>query len=205
MGFIIGYKCGDKSFLAADTLKIISYSQIHDINSRQSKIQKFKNVVIAYVGEYKLFYNFVKIINPNDFPSPLTKEFMLKEFYPKYLDFIVENDAATIESGVIVDTTFEMMIMEENKIYDIGANCVDLVCNLNASGENYNIFKVQQAYDKKLNGIDMLELIFKETNDSLSGSKYPFIVYKSNTNELLVFNEDGSIEATEISSCWEEL
>ena len=205
MGFIIGYKCGNESYLVADTLKIISSSKIHDINSRQAKIQKFKNVVIAYVGEYKLFYKFVNEINPNNFPSPLTKEFMLKEFYPKYLDFIVNNDAATFESSAIVDTTFEMMIMDGNRIYDIGANCVDSVWGLNASGENYYIFKVQKAYDKKLSGIDMLKMIFKETNNLLSESSYPFIVYKSNTNELLIFNEDGSIETTKISSCWEEL
>ncbi len=205
MGFILGYQCGDESFLAADTLKLLSCSQMFDINSRQAKIQKFKNVVIAYVGEYKLFYKFVNEINPNDFPCPLTKEFILKELYPKYVNFLVENDAATIKSYVVVDAVFELMIMEGNKIYDIGPSCVDLVCNLNASGENYNVFQAYKGYDKKLSGIDMLKAIFKEANCILSESKYPFIVYKSNTSELLVFYEDGSIETTEISSCWEEL
>lgn len=205
MGFIIGYQCGNESFLAADTLKLFKRCQIVDINSRQAKIQKFKNVVIAYVGEYELFYKFVNEINPNDFPCPLTKEFIFKELYPRYVDFLVENDAATIESYVVVDAIFELMIMDGNKIYDIGPNCVDLVRTINVSGENYNVFNTYRSFDKKLSGIDMLQTIFKEANYILYESKYPFIVYKSNTSELLIFNEDGSIKTTEISSCWEEL
>lgn len=201
MSVIISLKNKDKMILASNNSYSSDYIKYPITFNKEYRIQKFKNFVIAYTGNYKDFVRLVDTFDFDLFPTPLTKSFLLREFYPLFLSFLVDNKIVELKDGLIEKTPFAIMIFDGKKLFDICAESVYEVKYCNATGDEMAVFTTYDIYKDKLEPLELLEKMLKETDRYYPKSSYPFI-YCENLDEITIIEKDGSKRKEKLIEHW---
>lgn len=203
MSVIIALKNKEKTILAVDN-NCNEYGVKYPIKyQKEYKIQKFRNFVIAYKGEYKDFVKLVDIFHFNNFPTSLTLSYLLRNFYPKYLDFLVKNSLVKMTDNVINKFLFSLMFFDGNNVFDVCNEGIVKAYDCNITGEDEAAFSTYDFFKDKLEPKELAKKMFDETTKVYSDTSYP-LIYCEDLDKVVIIEKDGTTYEEKLINNWEE-
>lgn len=203
MSMVVMIKGKEKTYMFSDNCQYLDSTILVKNAPRQFPIQKFKNFIIGYYGSSAVFSKLVKAFDFDSFPEPLTKAYLMRCFYMDYLDFLTNETNCDYENEALIDSDFGIMIMGKNYAFDIGAENLYELRDMNLYGDDRIASCIYDNYSKDLSEEDLIKLIMFKSVEYAYKTSYPFVlVDSSNLGRLTIINKDGGSCIMELNEMW---
>lgn len=203
MPLVVAMKGKEKTYLFADNCQYVGGSVLVKEAPRQFCLQRFKNFVIGYYGSSTYFFKLATSFDFDSFPEPLTKGYLMRNFYGKFLDFLVKETKCTFDNNGITNSDFSIMILGKDYAFDIGVEYLYEVRNINACGDDRLAFNMHIALKDKMPEEELVKVIMEKSAKYSYRTSYPFImVDNTDLDHYIIVNKDGSKKKEKFIQYW---
>ena len=191
----------NKSYLFSDNTMYFDDSRQIRTSPRSFRIQKFKNFVVAYNSPY--LQDLIDKFDFDSFPEPLTKSYLMRNFYCDFLAFLVDKTKCEFTEGAIAKSDFGIMIMGKDYCFDIGHENLYEVREFNAMENDSIAFGIHEFFKDKIDEEELVKEMMDKSSKYCIDVDYPFIMVESDDlDHLKIINEDGTVESKQLVQMW---
>lgn len=203
MPLVVAIKGIEKTYLFTDNCQYLGGSVLVKEAPRQFALQKFNNFVIGYYGSSTYFFKLAQAFDFDSFPEPLTKGYLMRNFYAKFLEFLVKETKCTFDTNALTNSDFGIMILGKDYAFDIGSEYLYQVRTINACGDDRLAFQLHSSFKDKMSEEELIKVIMEKSAKYAYRTSYPYImVDSSDLDHYVIVSKDGKKKKEKFIQYW---